>query len=231
MPSLDGIRGPRYGSIAATPRVAIPAAQPALPPIPTPIPTQRQTPTIRLPVIRVPSAVWAVLVVGIAGAALVRPAAQLFTAEASTIPPRPTTRSTDFPLGFVQTQHTSTNTDNVVVIDQPTVTSIAQPDNATAVSTANETAHVLPTVRVLNGSTTVGKANDAKTQLEQQHYHVLSIGSAQFSYVQTTIYYLPGNKASAKVVAAILGHNDATLTEDSIASPADVLVVIGNDTP
>ena len=231
MPSLDGIRGPRYAASAATPRASIPAAQPVLPPVSTPNPAQRQTPSIRLPVLRIPSAVWVVLLVGGAGAALIRPAAQLFTAEASTIPSRPTTRSTDFPLTFVQAQQTTTSTTNVIVVDQPTITSIAQPDDTIATSSTNDAAQILPTVRVLNGSTVAGRAADAKTQLEQQHYHVLSVGSAQFNYVRTTIYYLPGNKAGAKAVAASIGHSDVTLTEDAIASPADVLVVIGNDTP
>ncbi len=58
-------------------------------------------------------------------------------------------------------------------------------------------------------------------------YTVLSIGDAQFDYVATTIYYTDGNKATAQAVAETMGDPALTLSENIIASPAQVLVVLG----
>lgn len=226
---LDGIRAPRR-YMGATPqrRVVQPQQDILLPELATP------RKPLRVPTIKIPIAVWALLVVGTASAVLLRPATKFFTAEASTIPSGSTTRSTELPITFVETNVQSHTNDQVVAIDQPTADSLAQPDVTPAVAaatTTKESSRILPTVRVLNGGASAGKATSVGTQLEQQHYHVLATGNAQFSYVQTTIYYLPGNKEGASTIATVIGHADATLTEDPIASPADVLVVLGNDLP
>jgi hypothetical protein len=208
---------------------------------PKPVPTPREEvvvpkissprPQLRVPSIHIPVSAWVVTFIVTAGFLLIQPAKQLLTAEASTISTAATTHAPEPPISFNETDNRTQKTDQVIVIDQPTSTSIAQPDTEPIPATTADTPHVLPTVRILNGGATVGKASEIKKSLETLHYHVLSIGSAQFTYVQTTIYYLGNNKASAKVIAEAIGQDNASLTEDLIASPADVLVVLGTDAP
>lgn len=221
---LDGIRARR--DTAFYPPAPAPKKQLTLPSISLP---KTQLPRLKAPRVRIPIAIWVVGFIVTAGAFLIQPAKQLLTAEASTIPTSSTVRSANLPLDFARSINQSTNSDQVIVIDQPTTNSVAQPDTISPVIVADSTTHVLPTVRVLNGGAATGKAADTRTSLEAKHYHVLSVGSAQFTYVQTTIYYLAGNKDNAKAVAAAIGQSDATLTEDSIAGPADVLVVLGTN--
>lgn len=222
---LDGIRARR--DTAFYPPTPTPKKQLVLPQISIPRP---KIPAIRLPKIRIPVAVWVMALIFTAGGFLFQPAKQLLTAEASAIPTRSAIRSTELPIAFVQSTNQTQDADQTIVIDQPTSNSIAQPDTFSPVIANNEEL-VLPTVRVLNGGSTADKVKDVQSSLETGHYHILAVGSAQFTYVQTTIYYLAGNKDKARAVADAIGHADATLTEDPIAGPADVLVVLGNDTP
>lgn len=84
------------------------------------------------------------------------------------------------------------------------------------------------TVRVLNGGAGAGAAAKMKTQLEAKGYRVISIGNAVNSYEKTTIYFLQQHQENALKLADDVGHKPV-LVADSIAKPADILVVLGAD--
>lgn len=110
------------------------------------------------------------------------------------------------------------------VLDQPTANSIDQPETTSAAEPTNTE---LPTVRILNGGPTEGAANAMRDTLASAGYNVISVGDAQFDYIATTIYYTEGNKAAASQVAKTMGDSSLTTTENIIASPAQILVVLG----
>lgn len=150
---------------------------------------------------------------------LLRPGPQEVSADApasvaSSTPQTPVAFATDV----------SSSLEPPTILDEPLPNSTAQTDvPTTAVSPE------LPTVRILNGSPQAGAASAAKATLESLGYRVLSIGDAQFDYVQTTLYYLEGNEDTADAVADALGEAAATTSENIIASPADILVVLGGE--
>ena len=163
-----------------------------------------------------------VVVFGIA--IVLKPSPQQVSADAPVPDPKEQAAAAPTPVAFA---HTAEPTPNAapLVIDQPTATSIAQPETA-APSTVDAS---LPTVRILNGSTTSGAATKMRDTLMQAGYTVLSVGDAQFDYIQTMIYYTEGNESAAAAVAEASGNSAITLTENIIASPAQVLLVLGGD--
>ncbi len=127
------------------------------------------------------------------------------------------------PILFATGYDATAGTTDVVVVDAPSSNSLPQPDASTAIT------DTLPTVRVLNGGAATTEAAAARDALAALHYTVVSVGTAQFSYVRSTVYYLSGRHDSALAVAQALGLADPTLVEDPIANPAEVLVVLGAD--
>ncbi len=214
MPGLDGIQAPkRFPSV--------PGNTP--PAVRTPV---RPTPRVRLPAIpaRIPAAIAAVGLLGAGGGWLVHAGSRLLRVEASAIPVTvPASGLAPVQPVLFATSGTPALTDDVVVVDAPSSNSLPQPDASTAIT------DTLPTVRVLNGGAATTEAAAARDALAALHYTVVSVGTAQFSYVRSTVYYLSGRHDSALAVAQALGLADPTLVEDPIANPAEVLVVLGAD--
>jgi hypothetical protein len=83
-------------------------------------------------------------------------------------------------------------------------------------------------IRVLNGTTITGLAATGRSILEQAGFKVNSVGNANNQTYQTTvIYYQTGLQAQAQMVEAALAKYSVSLQESSIASPDQVLVVMG----
>ena len=84
-------------------------------------------------------------------------------------------------------------------------------------------------MRVLNGTTVSGAAATAKTTLEQAGFTVRTTGNANHqTYTSTVIYYETGDLAQAQSVQQALSGYSPTLEESSsLASPDQVLVVVG----
>ncbi len=142
-----------------------------------------------------------------------------------------------------------TNPDALVILDNPTDSSKAQPEEASELSqtielseledqtASNETKTAAApdevttdfTIRILNGGGKSGAAAALKAELGKQSFTVSSIGNAHQTYAVTTVYYQAGKRAQAELLAKTLGEPAVTLEENAIARPADVLVVIGTD--
>lgn len=117
--------------------------------------------------------------------------------------------------------------DELVILDQPTESSAPQPEESTQDQTTNLPATF--TIRILNGSGKAGAAAALKDRLSAEGYTISAIGNATGSYSTTTVYYQTDKQLQAEAVAQTLGNPPVTLEQDSIAAPADVLVVIGAD--
>jgi hypothetical protein len=179
--------------------------------------------------LRIPKYLWILpLLIGFGLVAI--PIARQFTVEASALPllAHNSVTSAPNPVTFAQTVHATNSADQTIVIDQPLSNSKLQPEQI--VNGTNNTALGASTIRILNGGNTSESVDQMTKLLEDKQFQILSIGSAQFSYVKTTIYYLSGHKDSAKEIAKLIGKPDTILTEDPIASPAAVLIVLGADT-
>jgi hypothetical protein len=110
----------------------------------------------------------------------------------------------------------STPTPNLKPSPNPTPTAIPSPDQA------------LIKIRVLNGTFQNGAAAKARFVLEQAEFKVRTIGNAQSQTYQTTIvYYLDGKQSEAEMVKAALSNYVVTLEQSTLASPDDVLIVVG----
>lgn len=197
----------------------------ALPDSSWPAPAQQPQPTrprLPLPSRRIQVAVLGTVIAVSSIAVLFRPGPS--DVHADTPRATPEVSNTDHPPVAFATEETSTTTPPMV-LEEPLPGSLAQPDTTTTQAVDGESE--LPTVRILNGSLIPGVAATTKTTLEALGYAVLSIGDAQFDYVQTTIYYLEGQKQHATELAEALGLAAPTMSENIIASPADILVVLG----
>lgn len=135
--------------------------------------------------------------------------------------------------------------DKLRILDQPTESSKPQPeaDNATAstdsstipkaaevkTSDSSEPDPTTFTIRILNGGGKSGAAATLRADLTKQSFKISSVGNAQQTYADTIIYYQTGKRVEAELVAKKLGEPAVTLEENSIAAPADLLIVIGTD--
>lgn len=230
MPSFDGIR--RGTAPTPTPRYQPPAPQVRL----------------RGPATPRNAGFLVGLLVLVAVFAFLRP-----TSEASSLPKStnqqvvtPTHSETTLPplLQHPPSQASEGALDSLVILDTPTESSQPQPeelsDNATTTDESN--ADTKPskedaatntardfTIRILNGSGKSGAAAALRNQLTAKSLTVSSIGNAQQTYDVTTVYYQPGQRTAAEQILKELGAPAATLEENAIAKPAEVLIVIGTD--
>lgn len=147
---------------------------------------------------------------------------------------------TDRPSGGGETA-----ADDLVILDQPTESSKPQPgDGSDLTQTSNlsdlgSTAETLSdasqldkaalTIRILNGGGKAGAAAALRDGLTKQSFTISSIGNAQQTYETTIIYYQTGQRVAAELLSKSLGEPAVTLEENAIATPADVLIVIGAD--
>jgi len=110
----------------------------------------------------------------------------------------------------------------------PTPVPTATPTPAPTPTPATTPARSSYTIRVLNGTTTAGKASTYQSTLTKAGFKVSSIGNAKRqNYAPTQIYYLTGSKAATEDVQKTLGKG--TLEESTLANPDTVLVVLGRD--
>ncbi|MBI4022927.1 LytR C-terminal domain-containing protein [Candidatus Berkelbacteria bacterium] len=126
--------------------------------------------------------------------------------------------------------------DELVILDAPLEESA--PQDPGLESTARPAETIPPesqvdraslTVRVLNGGGPAGAAAALRDRLEAGGYRVLSVGNAINPHARTTVYYATGFEEQAQTLANDLSESTPILIQSSIASPADVLVVIGSD--
>ena len=126
----------------------------------------------------------------------------------------------------------NTPLDKLVILDHPNEFSAPQTDQSTAQASEPVPSPASTTdftVRILNGGGAAGAAGKLRDELRAKGFSVSTIGNAQSSYANTTVYYQGGKQASAGKVVDALSDPPPTLSENAIAAPADVLVVIGAD--
>lgn len=116
----------------------------------------------------------------------------------------------------------------LVVLDDPRSGSAPQPEPGKTTPPVDTPARSV-TVRILNGGAQQGAAGTLKTALEQEGYTVLTVGNARSMYDQTTIYYAPGQREAAATLVEALGETSIIQEESTIAAPAKLLVVLGNN--
>lgn len=137
---------------------------------------------------------------------------------------------------------TPTPTSTTTSTPSPTTATTTPTPSATTIPTATPTPSSSPTaspnsiskssisIRVLNGTTIAGLAATGRSVLEQAGFTVRTIGNANNQTYQTTvIYYQTGYLAQAQMVEAALNKYSVSLQESSIASPDQVLVVMGQE--
>ncbi|MGI6103044.1 MAG: LytR C-terminal domain-containing protein [Patescibacteria group bacterium] len=117
----------------------------------------------------------------------------------------------------------------LVVLDDQRSGSAPQPEPNKAAPTPTEKPAQSATVRILNGGAPQGAAGTLKTALEQEGYTVLTVGNARSAYDRTTIYYAPGHREVAVELVKALGETSIIQEESTIAAPAKLLVVLGNN--
>lgn len=123
-----------------------------------------------------------------------------------------------------------TSLDQLVVLESPTDTSAPQEDSPSTGSDTDETTgkQENSSIRILNGSGKAGAAAAVRDQLDDT-FTVISIGNAQTDYARTTLYYQAGKRTAAENAVAALSGPTPILEESELASPADVLIVLGAD--
>jgi hypothetical protein len=126
--------------------------------------------------------------------------------------------------------------EETIILDRPLPTSAEQAttpaapaEPSPATTDATPSPRSVFSVRVLNGNGVPGGAATAKGRLTAAGLLVSSIGTATHRYATTVVYYLPNHRDDAVKVRDALDVPRALLTEDRIAAPADVLVVVGAD--
>ncbi len=126
--------------------------------------------------------------------------------------------------------------EEAIILDRPLASSKAQDGStgSTAPSEPEPIAAPQPdsfTTRILNGSGRTGAATKVEGQLTKLGFHITTVGTAVNAYEQSVIYYSAGHELQAKALQSAFGHADATIEQSQIASPADVLLVIGASAP
>jgi hypothetical protein len=123
----------------------------------------------------------------------------------------------------------STTTSTATATPSATATATATPAPTATPSATTSVTKSSITIRVLNGTTTAGAAGTAKTILQNAGFTVRTVGNAQKqTYTSTIIYYQTGHQADAAAVKAALPKYTSSLEESSsLASPDNVLVVLG----
>lgn len=134
------------------------------------------------------------------------------------------------------------NSRTQIAPSSPELSSIISPSSpplSTPISTPESSPSSTPTatpspdwtlikIRILNGTFQNGAAAKARFVLEQAGFKVRTIGNAQSQTYQTTIvYYLDGKQSEAELVKTALSNYMVTLEQSTLASPDDVLIVIG----
>ncbi|WP_243062609.1 LytR C-terminal domain-containing protein [Humibacter sp. RRB41] len=106
----------------------------------------------------------------------------------------------------------------------PTPTSTPTPTVTPAVNPALN-------VIVLNGTTESGLAADATTKLTAAGWKNITPANASSTDVKaTTVYYSdPKNEGAALAVSKTLGNAPIQVTQDFVASGADITIVLGTD--
>lgn len=168
------------------------------------------------------------------GVVLMRPSGQTSEASPSQESGLGSETSTDptFHLRLPQGSGANLAPDDLVVLDQPTEASLPQSDTKSAPNTADQsTTEATPdfTIRILNGGSAAGSAAGLRDQLAEAGYEVLSIGNAKNTHGQTTLYHQADQRTAAETVAKQLGEPPIAFVTSAIASPADVLIVLGVD--
>lgn len=117
-------------------------------------------------------------------------------------------------------------------VDLPFSTSTKTP-TPTPTPTPTITPVVNPALNliVLNGTTQEGLAADATTKLTAAGWKKITPANASSTDItKTTVYYSdPKNEGAALSVAATLGNAPVQITQDFVASGADITVVLGSD--
>ena len=124
-----------------------------------------------------------------------------------------------------------------VILDSPLPDSQKQTQSTSTSATTSSTATTTPatvqpgsfTTRILNGSGNAGIAATKKDALTKAGFNVTSVGTAVNSYTKSVIYYTAGHQAAAQVLKDALTNSTATLIENDVAKPADVLYVVGKN--
>jgi hypothetical protein len=109
--------------------------------------------------------------------------------------------------------------------------------SSTPTATPTPTPTIVPTVNpslnvnVLNGTTTTGLATSVGNTLTKAGWKVGATGNASLTTItQTVVYYSDAaNKAAALGVAQSLPGATVAMTQDFVASGADLTVVVGSD--
>jgi hypothetical protein len=119
-------------------------------------------------------------------------------------------------------------------VDDPFGGTTATPTpTATATPTPTITPAVVPSLNliVLNGTARSGLAGDATTTLKDAGWQNVTPANASSTDVKaTTVYYSdPKNKAAALAVSQELAGAPIEVTQDFVASGADITVVIGEN--
>lgn len=122
--------------------------------------------------------------------------------------------------------------EHAIILDRPLASSKTQ-DGSTGSTTATPSeATTTPkpdsfTTRILNGSGQSGAAATVQNQLTKLGFHITDTGTAVNAYQKSVIYYASGYELQAKTIQAAFSHTDTAVEQNQIASPADVLLVIG----
>ena len=125
--------------------------------------------------------------------------------------------------------------EETVILDQPLATSKAQDGTFGALDVSPKSMAGPPaaadavTLRLLNGSGKVGMASTQRAVFAAKGFNVVSIGTAVNTYTKSVIYYTPGHQKAAESIRSVYGRSETKLSEDALAQPADILLVIGKD--
>ena len=143
------------------------------------------------------------------------------TSSSPTPTPTASAQASTSPSPTLSSSPTPSTTPTSSISATPTPKATSTPTPTTSKSTI--------TMRVLNGTTTSGLAAQVRTTLQSAGFTVQSIGNANNqTYTSTVIYYATGQLAGAQSVQQALSSYSPTLQESSsLASPDDVLVVVG----
>lgn len=121
--------------------------------------------------------------------------------------------------------------EETVILDQPLPNSEAQetPSKTEPPKPEEQVITTGFTVRILNGSGISGAAANAQKLLLSRGYNVKNIGTAVNKYSKSIIFYSVEHKTAAEFLRSSLKRDSMEIKEDSIASPADILLVVGED--
>jgi|GEM_PF-6867096 len=149
----------------------------------------------------------------------------------STQPPTQPKPAAPAVLGASDTRISPPQPDNTplnetIILDSPLADSKKQDSPAAPAAPPASTTQSF-SLRILNGSGGTYATDQLVNRLKSASLTTTATGNTVNPYDSSTIYYTAGHDAAAKTVAHALGHDTITMEENDIASPADVLYVIG----